>query len=201
MRAVWIDNGSDPDYAKLAAFGITAPYFDPRDPRVKPAYLDHVQAQGFTPGLYFAWNWYAQQSAADLARTISDAVKAVGWLGNPPVCIDIEKGHGLNDDNYAPYVVNFFAAWRVLRPTRRTAYTLEGFQGGLFSPNQALRLTERSLTICPQMYAGNMAPLAHDVTLDLLIQGFRADQLAGMYDAAALPYNWRGFAFTQGRLP
>lgn len=201
MRAVWIDNGSDPDYARLARYGITAPYFDPRDPRVTPTYLDGVKAHGVSPGIYFAWNWYTPRPPAVLAQTMSDDLKRLGWAGNPPVCIDIEKGHGLDDTNVVAYVVAFFQAWRALRPTRPTDYTLEGFQGGLWSPQKVKQLVATNVGVCPQMYDGAMRPLAHDVTLDLLIQGFPGERLAGMYDAAALPYNWRGYAFTQGRLP
>ena len=43
-KAVWVDAGNDPDYAKLQANGITVPYFDLRDPRVTAAYLDAVKA-------------------------------------------------------------------------------------------------------------------------------------------------------------
>lgn len=203
MRAVWVDDGQTPDYAKLARYGIGGVYFAGNDARLTPAYLQSVKDHAGVAevGLYYAWNWYPVQAAKALARTISEAVKAVGWLGNPPVCIDIEKGHGLTDANYTAYAVAFFQEWRRLRPSRKTAYTLEGFQGGLFGPADVLHIAAANLEICPQMYAGNMAPLAHDVTIDLLIQGFPAAQLSGMYDAAALPYNWRGFAFTQGRLP
>jgi len=202
-RAVWVDANNDAAYAKYPARGISAPYFDPRDPRVTPAYLNGVKMfPGIEEvGLYFAWNWYPPQSASALAQTISNAVKQVGWFGNPPVCIDIEKGHGLDDGNYAPYVTAFFQRWRQLRPTRATAYTLEGFQGGLFSARNVSILNAANLRVCPQLYAGDMTPLGHSPIIDLLIAGFDGARLDGMYDAADLPYSWRGFAFTQGRLP
>ena len=200
-HAVWVDNGTDVNVPKLAQYGIDAPYFDPRDPRVTATYLENVKGQGYKPGLYFAWNWYAVQSPESLAKVISDAVSAVGWFGNPPVCIDIEKGHGLTDASYVPYVVAFFKRWRQLRPHRETDYTLEGFQGGLFAPTAVQAIVAANVQVCPQFYAGNMTALGHSPMLDLLMAGFPGSRLDGMYDAAALPYRWRGYAFTQGRLP
>src|SRR5581483_3217382 len=48
----------------------------------------------------------------------------IGWMGNPPVCLDIEV-HDIS------YVLGCLRRWRQLRPTRETDWTLEGMQGGL----------------------------------------------------------------------
>lgn len=200
-RAVWVDAGSNVDKAKLARYGIDSPYFDPRDPRVTPAFLDTVKAQGFKPGLYFAWNWYPVTTGAAFADTVDAELRQLGWAGNPPVCIDIEKGDGLTDTNVVAYVVSFFQRWRQLRPKRETDYTLEGFQGGLFTPAAVRAIVAANVQVCPQFYAGNMSALGHSPTVDLLMAGFPGERLDGMYDAAALPWRWRGYAFTQGRLP
>ena len=47
-----------------------------------------------------------------------------------------------------------------------------------------------------------MQPFAADrAAIDLLARGFNILALQGFYDAATLPLEWSGYAFTQGRLP
>lgn len=205
MRGVWIDNGTNPDYAKLARYGITVPFFDPRDPRVTADYLAEVAAHpGIdTCGIYTAWNWDGTFKDPKTYVQWTDAVlRNIGWPGNALVCLDMEKGaNGVTDATFGQYVVAALKEWRRLRPKRDTWWTLEGFQGGNFSVIQVQAIAGKAVRIAPQMYAGNMAPLEHDVTIDLLVHSFPPGMLDGMYDAAVLPYAWRGFAFTQGRLP
>jgi hypothetical protein len=56
--------------------------------------------------------------------------------------------------------------------------------------------------IVPQFYTGDMRPFAADrVVLDLVNHHFPSTRIWGFYDAAALPLDWQGYAFTQGRLP
>lgn len=205
MRGVWVDSGNDPAYGKFPAFGITAPFFDPRDPRVTREYLtDVARRPGITAcGIYTAWNWGAQFSdPAKYAEWTDAQLLRIGWPGNALVCLNIEKGeNGVTDANFAAYVVACLKRWRQLRPKRETWWSPPGFQGGLFDPLHVMAIANTGVITAPQMYAGNMQALGHDVTIDLLVQGFPGAYLDGMYDAAALPYNWRGFAFTQGRLP
>lgn len=196
MRACWIDAGNDPDYAKLAKYGIDTPYFDPRDPRVTASYLDSVKAHPgiATCGLYFASNW-GDWTGPGFAEDVDKVLRRIGWRGNPPVCLDIET-HDITG-----YVLPCLQRWRQLRPTRRTWWTLEGFQGGLLTPPAVALLAAGDIRIAPQFYAGDMTPLTHSPVIDLLMAGVDGTRIDGMYDAAHLPYSWRGFAFTQGRLP
>lgn len=203
MRAVWVDAGNDPDYGKLNTYGITRPYFDPRDPRVNAKYLDGVKAHAGIDGcgIYVAWNWTLPLlTPAALAALADTYLKTIHWLGNPAVCFDIEKGDGLDNFTWWPYLMDTMRAWRAIRPSRETFVTFEGMQGGLIPQADPTVLAGMKIVVAPAMYAGGMQPLAHDVTQDLLIAGFAAPSVVGMYDAAALPYRWRGFAFTQGRL-
>lgn len=194
MRAVWVDEGSDANYDKLRANGITAPYYSHRDPRVTSAYLTSVRDQGFAPGILSAWNWFPDDTGAEYAERIDAELRRINWPGNPPVLANIET-HDVG------YIIAFFARWRQLRPTRKTDWTLEGFQGGLFAPSAVSQINAANVGIVPQLYAGNMDPLPHSPIIDMLMAGFRCDQLKGFYDAARLPYRWDGFAFTAGRLP
>lgn len=193
-KAIWVDEGNDAAYAKLAAYEITAPYYSLRDPRVTSHYLDNVRNVGFKPGLYVAWNWYPTLDGPAFAVKLDAELRRIAWRGNPPVCVDIET-HDVG------YIVSFFQRWRQLRPTRPTAWTLEGMQGGLFDSASVAAIYAAGVRVAPQFYDGNMGALGHSVILDLLIAGFPGARIDGMYDAARLPYSWRGFAFTQGRLP
>jgi len=191
-RCIWIDEGHDVEKDKLIAHEIYYPYFSHRDSRVTNDYLKGVVAQGFSPGIYTAWNWY-NLDPVSYAIKIDNELRRIGFGGNPPVCIDIE----IHDPHY---LTTFFAKWRQIRPTRKTYFTFEGFQGGLLGPVIPELLT-RNLYFVPQLYRGDMSPLEHSPMIDLLMYGIPGNLLHGFYDAAALPSVWRGFAFTQERLP
>lgn len=194
MRAVWVDEDSDANYDKLRAHGITAPYYSHRDTRVTASYLESVKAKGFAPGIFSAWNWFEDLTGPQYAEHLSNELKRINWKGNAPVLVDIETKD-------VAYILSFFKRWRELRPTRKTDWTLEGFQGGLFTGNSVGQIIGANVGVCPQLYAGNMTPLEHSPIIDLLIQGFPGSRLFGVYDAARLPTRWRGYAFTSGRLP
>jgi hypothetical protein len=113
----------------------------------------------------------------------------------PRVCVDIET-------HDVAYILAFLKRWRELRPTRTTDWTLEPFQGGLFTPADAIHIAAANVRVIPQLYFGDMAPAAADrVALNLVLASFLPMRLFGFYDAAALPGRWEGYAFTQGRLP
>jgi hypothetical protein len=79
---------------------------------------------------------------------------------------------------------------------------MESFQGGWMYPAFVQRILACRVRVVPQYYKGDMSPVAEDVGLkDMLVAGFPFTSVTGFYDAAALPANWSGFAFTQGRLP
>jgi len=208
FRAIWVDEGNDADYAKLRANGITAPYYSVRDPRVTKAYLEAVRAQGFTPGIYAAWNWPETGIAPPYTGAAKGAAFAT-WVSRelqriapataadfPLVCLNAET-------HDAPYLAAMLRQWRKHRQDRVTDWTLEGFQGGWIdaSPDLGAAVNASGVGVVPQFYRGNMSPLFAGVILDLLTAGIPADRLMGFYDAADLPYRWHGYAFTQGRLP
>lgn len=197
MQAVWIDEGTTLNAAKLRQHNITAPYFSHRFGNATKEILDAAKGQGFQPGIYSAWNWEPAMDGTQYAAFLSGELKRIGGLalrGATPVCVDIET-------HDVAYILAFFKEWRRLRPTRVTAWTMEGFQGGLFSPANVAELVSRNIRFVPQFYGGAVEPLQHSPVIDMLIQGFPGDRIDGFYDARALPYRWRGFAFTQATLP
>lgn len=198
MRGVWVDEGNDADYAKLKALGL-APWYAIRDPSVTAPYLQAVADRGFPLGLYIAANWTPELDGVAFAEHADAELKRVGWRGNPPLCLDIE--HAALGDDFAPFLVACLSRWRTLRPTRPTWVTIDGMQGGQFTPDDVQAIIEANIWLAPQFYRGDMSPLPHSPVIDLLMAGFPGVRIDGMYDAARLPYRWRGFAFTQGRLP
>lgn len=194
MKAVWIDLGNDANYDLLRRYGITAPYYNHNDPRVTAAYLDGVKARGFSPGIYSDGSWYPTLNGKQYAEKLDQVLKHIAWLGNPPVCVDLE----MHDP---AYLTAFFKRWRQLRPTRQTDWTLEGMQGGWMSKTFVDVVVGANVRVAPQFYVGQMQPHEHSPVIDLMMAGIPGDRIVGMYDAARLPYRWSGYAFTQGRLP
>lgn len=205
MRATWVDYGNDPNWTALIKHGITHPFFDCRDPRVTSSYLDSIKAHANieTCGIYTAWNWRPEFSDPVKYVEWTDAeLRRINWPGNALVCLDIEKGHnGITDANFAEYAIKALARWRKLRPMRKTWWTMEGMQGGLFSKSLVETVTSLNIRLAPQMFTGDMTPHRHSCVIDLRAAGVDANKIDGMYDGALLPNNWDGFAFTMGRLP
>lgn len=193
-HGVWVDEGNDANYDKLRANGITEPYYSHRDPRVTATYLQSVKDKGFTPGILSAWNWFEDLTGPEYAEHLDAELRRINWSGNASVLVDIET------KDVTGYILPFFARWRQLRPVRRTDWTLEGMQGGIFSPSAVNAIVKANVGIAPQLYRGDMTFLHHSPIIDLLMAGFPGDRLIGMYDAADLPFRWRGYAFTSGRL-
>ena len=205
MRAIWIDAGNNAAYHKLAEYGIDAPYFDIRDPRVTKAYLlgvrDELKAvsgRPAFPGVYAAWNWWPALSGKAFAEKVSALLEPLAKdtaPSFPGVCLNAET-------HDAAYIVAMLNRWRELRKQRTTSWTLEGYQGGLFSPTQRIHIAAAKVSIQPQAYTGSMEPFdAVDVYRNLVSWGFPPAQVEIMYDAAHLPVAWSGACFTQGRLP
>jgi hypothetical protein len=202
MRAAWKYQGTDIDYAKLAANGITWPYFDLRDPLLTPAYLDSVKAHDGIAGcgVYAVASWYPTLTPMLFADAVDAGLRAIGWKGNPPVCVDIE-GVDLVD-----YTLRFLTRWRQLRPKRTTDLTIEGHKGGLFTASEAAYVAKRVRYVVPQCYNGAMTAEwdTYAMTCDLTAAGFPLAQVCPFYDAAHLPEWWglpAGYAFTMERLP
>lgn len=203
MNAVWIDEDATAHQEKLRQHGITAPYFSNRDwahaGGITAERLEWVADQGFVPGIYSVvgqWpgSWYPDFNPKQTAAFLSNELKRIGWKRNVPVCLDIES-------HDVAWCLAFFKEWRARRPTRVTYWTFEGFQGGLFTPADIAELRTRGLWYVPQLYKGDMTAQPQCPVLDLVAVGFPAGRIVGFYDAAALPYKWTGFAFTQARLP
>lgn len=201
MKALWIDENTDPDYQRIR------PWFPPfevprarlcfahRDPRLTPGYLQAVRERGYDVDLYWASTWDADKSPEQWAALLNDRWKALGGAERLlSVQVDIEQHDPLR-------VAAFLAAWRKLRPGLRTSWTLEGFQGGWVSAIRE-QVLAANILIVPQAYDGAMTPFDTDgVVRDLTARGFPHDRIVPFHDAAQLRRGWSGYVFTQRRLP
>ncbi|MDQ5820008.1 MAG: hypothetical protein M3540_01015, partial [Actinomycetota bacterium] len=157
MRAIWIDEGSDPDYPRLTKHGITDLYFSPRVDQGHPKdTVDAARAQGFTVGLYRALSWDDTLSGKDWAKLLSgDVARFVGGDGKG---IGVQLGVQANVETHdMAWCAEFLRWWRLYRPLRETSWTMEGFQGGLLKDIRLQILASR-VDLVPQCYGGAMEP-------------------------------------------
>lgn len=199
MNGVWIDSGNDPQWEKIAAWGIKWLYFPLSDPHgdVRRRLLE-TKARGLVGGVYSAWNWYGDPRGGDYARVVDVALRKVApdatseW---PKVMFD--------DERHEPTaLLDWMGVWRDLRPRSATAWTLESMQGGWMGASFVAGVVGYRMRVVPQCYSGNMQAVdTLAAARDLTKRGFPDNLVSPFYDAAHLPIGWDGFAFTQGRLP
>lgn len=195
MRAIWIDENNDPDWVKMAAFGFGMIFHSLNEPVdiLRPKLLK-ARSKAI-PGVYTAWNWHPSLNGTQYAEYVHQRVTKLGDIPNLRVQFDIEA-------HDPQYILDCLERWRELRPTMGTSWTLESMQGGWMTPEFVRRVLDAKVRVVPQYYTGDMRPFAQDVAMkDLIRRGFPISSISGFYDAAALPLEWDGFAFTQGRLP
>lgn len=198
MRAVWLYPGRQPDHPKLAAAGIDSVYFDIRDPQLSAAYLADVRKSGLEVGVYAVSSWWPELTAAQFAAKTSSLLEQVVPTSPPDfpkVCLDIET-------KAVAFVLGALRAWRTHRPKRVTDWTLEGHQGGIFTPGQLLAIAGLVRYVVPQAYDANVQPWdAFAMALDLYEHGLPFPKIVPFLSAAHLLPWWQGYAFTQDQLP
>ena len=211
----WVDEHQTADWAKAQKYGLTAPYFSIRDPKVAEYLADAYHRTG-KGGIYFAWNWYPNLSggrvadvvSGELEHVISD-LKALGVTGDatfPAVCANLEDDANLQGDAWVAYVVAFVTRWRQHRQRRVTDWAFAAHKAGLFAgkPTAVSDISNAIVGVVTELYAGaNYYPQdGLRLALDLVQVGFPASLIHGFYDGAKpLPEWWDGYVFTQGRLP
>lgn len=199
MNYVWIDVNSDPDWSRLARHGIDGVYLALGDARTTRVALRDAANRGFTVGVYMASNWgeYVGLSGPQIAEAVHQRVQPLVWsrTSRPKVQFDMEE-------HDPEKIASCLERWRELQPARDTSWTMESMQGGWMSGDFVQRVRKCKVRVVPQFYRGDMSPIAADASLrDLMERGFPESLVTGFWDAAALPHYWRGWAFTQARLP
>lgn len=209
MKVVWLDLGHKPDFAKLQTIGATGVAFDIRD-AISRSYLQSLKKDSLLdPYVYSTPHWPETDELngrgfAEWTSQRLDEIAPRTGQAMPAVCLDIEH-------HDSKFVYECLRRWRELRPTRITDWTLESFQFGWedevgFHKGWASSLVpvveEFDVLVAPQFYKGDMSPFAADrAILNAVKGGMSADRLIGCYDARSLADGWRGYVFTQGRLP
>jgi hypothetical protein len=199
MHGVWVDAGNDPQWEKLERAGIDWVYLPLSDPvaDVRRRLLD-CRARGYRGGVYSAWNWYGDPSGAEYAETVNRLVRQVApdatnsW---PKVMFD--------DERHDPHTIEqLLTTWRKLRRWTDTAWTMESMQGGWMDEGFVQTVIGAHVRLVPQCYVGAMRAVdSLAAARDLTRRGFPDALISPFYDAAQLPIDWEGFAFTMGRLP
>lgn len=198
MRAVWIDEGNDPNWGVIEKAGIDQLYFSLQDPRVTKQYLQGAASRGYGIGVYVVSNWkdFSQVSGAAFANAVADKVEKIRMSNvSPRVQLDVEQ-------HDPQFIIDMLARWRKRLPWQATSWTMEGMQGGWMGPDLVAAIVNARVRVVPQAYTGDMRPIAQDAVLrDLLKRGIPDTSINLFYDARTLPLEWSGFAFTMGRLP
>lgn len=202
MRYLWVDEGNDPDWAKVQAYRMNGLFFAIFDPRLTKTYIDQVRARGYVVGVYMAWNWPQTRNLSGPQQTELMSERLAEIAGPTPA-----KGHPKcqwnNEEHDPEMIASGLEHWRKLRPTHDTSWTLEAMQGGWFTAEFVQRILATKVRIVPQCYNGPMT-VAWDTLAaarDLTKRGVPDGLISPFFDAARLPEYWDGFAFTMGRLP
>jgi len=214
MKALWVDEGNDPDWVKVAAHQMTSLFFALRDPRIDKPYLRNVIGRSYRPGVYAVSNWpeFSGDGLTFAQKVVAKVKPLMVNPSNPKVQLDIEE----HDPDK---ILDALTEFRAELPKQDLSWTMESFQGGWMTPEFVAGVIRLRVRVVPQLYKGKMADLdepdpeirlqalldeqvAQDMALkDLLKAGFPYELVTGFYDAATLPFWWDGFAFTMGRLP
>lgn len=200
MRAVWVDSGNDAHWEKLARHAITWVYYPANDPIPDlRRRLNDTKARGLRGGLYSAWNWWPSEDGAGYAETMHERVLKVA-----PDATNSWPKIQLDDETHDPdRILRMLKRWRELRKNTDTSWTFECMQGGWMDPPFVEEVVARKVRLAPQCYLGDMSAVFDtlEVARDLTKRGFPDSLISPFYDAARLPLEWQGFAFTMGRLP
>lgn len=202
-RAIWLDENNSPRSDLKTRFGITDVFRSVRDGRTTLTHLEEDRRRFGGAGLYLCsqgdgWPSADTTTPKAWAKWAYEQVQTIapGSSGDfPKVLLNCET-------HDAAWVVSMLKAWRSHSPRRVTAWSPEGRQTGIFSPAHVAAINQTGVTVVPQLYGGDMT--AHPegtVILPMLRAGFNPKTLTGFYDAQNLPWDWSGFAFSQGRLP
>lgn len=192
MKAALVLRGGAkvPSLVRATNLGITRLYWEAEDPQLDGPLLAAVRAKGFQVGIMRDPHWHDDSPAVLASKLSSDLVRLGTTNKQCAVIADIEV--------HSPrYVLDFIHAWRVVRPTRETSWTLEGFQGGWFSPELVNAINaDVNIMVIPQAYTGNMTPQDLDqVRADTLVRGINCARYRAFYPR--LPGNgyWDGIAY------
>lgn len=198
MRYLWVDAGNDPNFTRGAKSGIDGYFMPLFDARTTKAQLQGIRDRGLAAGVYVGHGWWQPISAQALADKVFTEFQRVRVQG-----LRLQMNHEQKD---AAYILANLSALRAKDPTLPLSWTLEGKQGGWFTPSFVQALIDLSVRVVPQSFWGAEGRIdgryAEDMILrDLTRRGLPETLVSLFYDGADLPRDYQGYVFTQGRLP
>lgn len=192
MKAALVLRGGPkvPDLTKAQNLGINRLYWEAEDPQLDASLLDAVRAKGFSVGIMRDPHWNGDTPEILAARLSKDLDRLGSTSKQCAVIADIE----VHD---SAYLLSWLHNWRIIRPTRETAWTMEPFQGGWFSPALVSAINaDPNIAVVPQGYYGDMRRVNHDqLRCDILARGVNCVRYKAFY--ADVPGNgyWDGIAW------
>jgi len=204
-----------PDKEKVRRYGFTRLYWEAEDSQVDQAFLDAMRAAKYADGsvllkdgvgLFWAQNWHSSDNASDCAIRWSKDLERLAspsrgsGLKQCAVIANIEKSMVQN----AQYIADWLQAWRsptaANRPTRETAWAVEGHQGGWIGRNFAAVTainSDKNLTVLHENFDWDMTPWAADaMRKDLDDWGIDRAKLGGFYHTALPWFDGVVYGFT-----
>jgi hypothetical protein len=196
MRFAWTVAGDDVDFNAVRAHGVNGLYAPLWDSLTTNSYVRSFLDNGFQRGVYVGHGWWAPISPSTLAtKTVAEYEKVAAGIPNVRIQMNLEQ----HDPHYIEACLREI---RQLLPKVNLSWSPEGMQGGWMSPGFVKEIIDLRVRVVPQAFTGDMSPRAEDQVLrNLTRRGFPETSVSLFYDAAALPRDWDGFAFTAGRLP
>lgn len=205
MKAIWVNTGAEvSSYPTLHQLEFTHVFFDLH--RHTKAHLTQARNQGFKVGGYTNPQWFGVPAAKDYRDMVNRRLsELVGKDEQCDVQFNIEKATLsqtiATQAAQNKWVDDLFYWWRRVRATRETSWTMEGHQGGWFTPT-FVSPNLKDTTFVPQAYDGNMNRWdSYGVVKDLVDYGVPFSRIMPFYDTpeARIPYS-EGFFYLENRL-
>lgn len=205
VRYIWTNAGDDPDFPTGDKHDIDGYFYPAFDSVTTGKQLLATQQHGAAKGLYAASNWgeFAGKTPAAIATLVANELKRV--RAEAPALTNIR--FQWNNETHDPATIaSELEAMRSLMPNLGLSWSLEGMQGGWMDATFVQRILTAKVRVVPEAYYGAEGRIdglyAADIVLrNLTRRGFPETSVSLMYDAAALPRDWDGYAFIMGRLP
>lgn len=155
MRAALVLPGGPkwPDLTKCQKYGITRLHYTANDPQVDAAFFDAIRKSSTNPngvevGIMYGPNWDNYPAPETVASRMDQYVRDLGANAKQMAVMLDQEQHD------SDYVLAILQAWRVLRPTRPTIWTLEGHQNWISVDLANFINADHNLLVAPQLYTG-----------------------------------------------
>jgi hypothetical protein len=201
MRYIWTDAGDDPSWDVGDAYGIDGYFFPAFDPVTTIGLVTEARTRAKAQGIYVGHGWIAG-TPAQYALAVRNYLKPF-MTAIPTVRLQVNM-----EEHDSGLIVARLTELRRLLPKIGLSWSLEGMQGGWFTPSLVSALNLLSVRVVPEAFSGAEGRMqsitdTRALVADLTARGIPDARITPMIDAkyAGLINLWDGYAFTMGRLP